>query len=132
MYIFDNKIYAEYGNIPESILSETNSTLYWIDDGEDLSNIKEEKKNLYSGKQLDGREYKDGKIQENVWIIGHPILESPPHPVYITISRLPGTIDYEFDPSSKEQAKEEAKKEAKKKSFKVPRGIKEGIWSLCF
>lgn len=44
MYIFDNKIYAEYGNIPESILSETNSTLYWIDDGEDLSNIKEEKK----------------------------------------------------------------------------------------
>lgn len=108
MYILDNKIYAEYGNIPESILlSKTNSTLYWIDDGEDLSNIKEEK-NLYNGKQLDGREYVDGKMKEDVWIIGHPILESPPHPVYITISRLPGTIDYEFDSSSKEQAKEKA------------------------
>ena len=119
MYILDNKIYAEYGNIPESILSKTNSTLYWIDDGEDLSN-----QIPYSGKQLDGREYVDGEMQENVWIIGHPILESPPHPVYITISRLPGTIDYEFDLSSKEQAK--------KKSFRVPRGIKEGIWSLRF
>lgn len=108
MYILDNKIYAEYGNIPESILlSKTNSTLYWIDDGEDLSNIKEEK-NLYNGKQLDGREYVDGKMKEDVWIIGHPILESPPHPVYITISRLLGTIDYEFDSSSKEQAKEKA------------------------
>ena len=106
MYILDNKIYAEYGNIPESILSKTNSTLYWIDDGEDLSN-----QIPYSGKQLDGREYVDGKMQENVWIIGHPILESPPHPVYITISRLPGTIDYEFDPS-KEQAKENAEKKA--------------------
>lgn len=124
MYILDNKIYAEYGNIPESILSKTNSTLYWIDDGEDLSN-----KIPYSGKQLDGREYdENGEMKEDVWIIGHPILESPPHPVYITISRLPGTIDYEFDPSSKEQAKEEAKK----KSFRVPREIKEGIWSLCF
>ena len=103
MYILDNKIYAEYGNIPESILSGPNSALYWIDDGEDLS-----KKILYSGKQLDGREYVDGKMKENVWIIGHPILESPPHPVYITISRLPGTIDYEYDLSSKEQAKEKA------------------------
>ena len=119
MYILDNKIYAEYGNIPESILSKTNSTLYWIDDGEDLS-----KEIPYNGKQLDGREYVDGEMQENVWIIGHPILESPPHPVYITISRLPGTIDYEFDLSSKEQAK--------KKSFRVPRGIKEDIWSLRF
>lgn len=72
MYILDNKIYAEYGNIPESILSETNSTLYWIDDGEDLSN-----KISYSGKQLDGREYVDGKIQENVWIIGHPHIRIP-------------------------------------------------------
>ena len=108
MYILDNKIYAEYGNIPESILlSKTNSTLYWIDDGEDLS-----KEIPYNGKQLDGREYVDGKMKEDVWIIGHPILESPPHPVYITISRLPGTIDYEFKSSSKEQAKEEAKKEA--------------------
>lgn len=107
MYILDNKIYAEYGNIPESILSETHSDLYWIDDGEDLSN-----KIPYSGKQLDGREYdKDGKMKEDVWIIGHPILESPPHPVYITISRLPGTIDYEFDPSE-EQAKENAGKKA--------------------
>ena len=106
MYILDNKIYAEYGNIPESILSKTNSTLYWIDDGEDLSN-----KIPYSGKQLDGREYVKGKMKEDVWIIGHPILESPPHPVYITISRLPGTIDYEFD-SSKEKAKENAGKKA--------------------
>lgn len=73
MYILDNKIYAEYSNIPESILSKTNSTLYWIDDGEDLSS-----KIPYSGKQLDGREYVNGKMQEDVWIIGHPILESPP------------------------------------------------------
>ena len=63
---------------------------------------------LYSGKQLDGRVYVDGEMKEDVWIIGHPILESPPHPVYITISRLPGTIDYEFDPSNKDQAKKKA------------------------
>lgn len=119
MYILDNKIYAEYGNIPESILSETNSPLYWIDDGEDLS-----KQILYSGKQLDGRVYVDGEMKEDVWIIGHPILESPPHPVYITISRLPGTIDYEFDPSSKEQAKEEAKKEAKEKALEYLEELK--------
>lgn len=119
MYILDNKIYAEYGNIPESILSETNSPLYWIDDGEDLSN-----KIPYSGKQLDGREYdENGEMKEDVWIIGHPILESPPHPVYITISRLPGTIDYEFDSSNKEQAKEKAK-EAKEKALEYLKELK--------
>ena len=81
MYILDNKIYAEYSNIPESILSKTNSTLYWIDDGEDLSS-----KIPYSGKQLDGREYVNGKMQENVWIIGHSILESPPSCLYYYFS----------------------------------------------
>lgn len=120
MYILDNKIYAEYGNIPESILSKTNSTLYWIDDGEDLSS----KIFPYSGKQLDGREYKNGEMQGDVWIIGHPILESPPHPVYVTISRLPGTIDYEFDSSSKEQTKEEVKEKAKEKALEYLEELK--------